>query len=82
MFFGVLPITNQMERELICGDCNMVFRSTGLLEKHKSLFCIGSEAQYLRVQRPGFELLRRDKHGLLDPKQTRTPDLGQVSKSY
>ncbi|KAG8003276.1 Coiled-coil domain-containing protein 17 [Nibea albiflora] len=58
----------------------MVFRSTGLFEKHKSLFCIGSKAQYLRVQRPSSELLRRDKQGLLDPKQTRTPDLVQFHR--
>ncbi|KAM3876363.1 coiled-coil domain-containing protein 17 [Diretmus argenteus] len=27
--------------ELSCGDCSMVFHSTGLLQKHKALFCIG-----------------------------------------
>ncbi|XP_045905933.1 coiled-coil domain-containing protein 17 [Micropterus dolomieu] len=62
-----------MERELICGDCNMVFRSSGLLEKHKALFCIGSE-----VQRHSSELLTRGKPGCVGPKQTRTPDLGQL----
>ncbi|KAM9358401.1 coiled-coil domain-containing protein 17 [Symphorus nematophorus] len=66
-----------MERELICGDCNMVFRSTGLLEKHKALFCIGSETGHLRVQRHSSELLMREKPGCVDPKQTRTPDLVQ-----
>ncbi|XP_044055508.1 coiled-coil domain-containing protein 17 isoform X2 [Siniperca chuatsi] len=67
-----------MERELICGDCNMVFRSTGLLEKHKALFCIGSMAGHLRVQRHSSELLMRDQTGCVDPKQTRTPDLVQL----
>ncbi|XP_051233110.1 coiled-coil domain-containing protein 17 isoform X5 [Dicentrarchus labrax] len=67
-----------MERELICGDCNMVFRSTGLLEKHKALFCIGSEAGHLRVQRHSSELLVRDRPRCVDPKQTRTPDLVQL----
>ncbi|XP_070765069.1 coiled-coil domain-containing protein 17-like [Enoplosus armatus] len=57
-----------MERELICGDCSMVFRSTGLLEKHKALFCTGSVAGRLRAQRPE----------RVDPKQTRTPDLAQL----
>ncbi|XP_073331831.1 coiled-coil domain-containing protein 17-like [Pagrus major] len=71
-----------MERELICGDCNMVFRSTGLLEKHKALFCIRtgtrSEAGHVRVQRHSSELLMRDRPGCEEPKQTRTPDLVQL----
>ncbi|XP_035509478.1 coiled-coil domain-containing protein 17 [Morone saxatilis] len=67
-----------MERELICGDCNMVFRSTGLLEKHKALFCIGSEAGHLRMQRHSSELLVRDRPACVDPKQTKTPDLVQL----
>ncbi|KAI3368535.1 hypothetical protein L3Q82_025544, partial [Scortum barcoo] len=67
-----------MERELICGDCNMVFRSTGLLEKHKAHFCIGSEAGQLRLQRHSSVPLVRDAPGRMDPKQTRTPDLVQL----
>ncbi|XP_031139771.1 coiled-coil domain-containing protein 17 isoform X2 [Sander lucioperca] len=67
-----------MDRELICGECNMVFRSAGLLEKHKALFCIGSEVRHLRVQRHSSEHLLRDRHGCVDPKQTRTPDLIQL----
>ncbi|XP_076581937.1 coiled-coil domain-containing protein 17 [Chaetodon auriga] len=64
-----------MEGELICGDCNMMFRSAGLLEKHKALFCTGSDAGHLQVQRHSSELLTGDKPGCVDPKQTRTPDL-------
>lgn len=60
----------------------MVFRSTGLLEKHKALFCIGNEVGHLRVQRHSSELLMRDKPGCVDPIQTRTPDLVQVSESH
>nr|XP_033478744.1 coiled-coil domain-containing protein 17 isoform X1 [Epinephelus lanceolatus] len=67
-----------MERELICGDCNMVFRSTGLLEKHQALLCVGSEVGHLQVQRHSSELLTRDKPGYVEPKQTRTPDLVQL----
>ncbi|XP_070688344.1 coiled-coil domain-containing protein 17-like [Pempheris klunzingeri] len=67
-----------MEEELICGDCNMVFRSTGLLEKHKALFCIGSRVGHLRVQRHSSELLMRHKPGSVDPQQTKTPDLFQL----
>ncbi|XP_022622142.1 coiled-coil domain-containing protein 17 [Seriola dumerili] len=51
-----------MEEELICGACNMVFHSSELLGKHTALFCIGSEVN----------------GGGVDPKQTRTPDLGQM----
>lgn len=66
--------------ELICADCNMMFRSAGLLEKHKALFCIGSEVGgHLRVQRHSSELLMRDRPGCVEPKQTKTPDLIQVS---
>ncbi|TDH08825.1 hypothetical protein EPR50_G00101930 [Perca flavescens] len=69
-----------MDRELICGECNMVFRSAGLLEKHKALFCIGSEVRHLRVQRQSSEHPLRDRPGCVDPKQTRTPDLIQFHK--
>uniref|UniRef100_A0A671Y3M8 Coiled-coil domain containing 17 n=1 Tax=Sparus aurata TaxID=8175 RepID=A0A671Y3M8_SPAAU len=75
-----------MERDLICGDCNMVFRSAALLEKHKARFCIRpgtrSEAGHIWVQRHGSELPMRDRPGCEDPKQTRTPDLVQVSESW
>ncbi|XP_035813588.1 coiled-coil domain-containing protein 17 [Amphiprion ocellaris] len=67
-----------MEKELICRDCNMLFHSTRLLEKHKVLLCIGSEAGHLRVQRHSSEPRRRNKAGGVDPKQTRTPDLVQL----
>ncbi|KAF1385408.1 hypothetical protein PFLUV_G00107450 [Perca fluviatilis] len=67
-----------MDRELICGECSMVFRSAGLLEKHKALFCVGSEVRHLRVQRHSSEHLLRDRRGCVDPKQTRTPDLIQL----
>uniref|UniRef100_A0A671Y3M0 Coiled-coil domain containing 17 n=1 Tax=Sparus aurata TaxID=8175 RepID=A0A671Y3M0_SPAAU len=71
-----------MERDLICGDCNMVFRSAALLEKHKARFCIRpgtrSEAGHIWVQRHGSELPMRDRPGCEDPKQTRTPDLVQL----
>lgn len=74
-----------MERDLICGDCNMVFRSAALLEKHKARFCIRpgtrSEAGHIRAQRHGSELPMRDRPGCEDPKQTKTPDLVQVSES-
>ncbi|XP_051803590.1 coiled-coil domain-containing protein 17 [Acanthochromis polyacanthus] len=64
-----------MEKELICRDCNMLFHSTRLLEKHKVLLCIGSEAGHIQAQRHSSEPLRRNKAGGVDPKQTRTPDL-------
>ncbi|XP_034738042.1 coiled-coil domain-containing protein 17 [Etheostoma cragini] len=67
-----------MDRELICGECNMVFRSTGMLEKHKALFCIGSEVRHRLLQRHSSEHLLRDRPGRGDPKQTRTPDLIQL----
>ncbi|XP_069377686.1 coiled-coil domain-containing protein 17 [Paralichthys olivaceus] len=51
-----------MERALICGACNMVFRSTRLLEKHTAMFCIGGEVE----------------SGGVDATQTRTPDLTQT----
>ncbi|XP_026201518.1 coiled-coil domain-containing protein 17 [Anabas testudineus] len=54
----------------------MVFRSAGLLEKHKALFCIGREGGDLRVQRHSSETVMRNT----GPKQTRTPDLVQFHK--
>ncbi|XP_058494872.1 coiled-coil domain-containing protein 17 isoform X2 [Solea solea] len=48
-----------MEKDLICGACNMVFRSAGLFEKHKALFCISTEVS----------------GGGADTTQRRTPDL-------
>ncbi|XP_034438823.1 coiled-coil domain-containing protein 17 isoform X2 [Hippoglossus hippoglossus] len=53
-----------MEKTLICRACNMVFRSTRLLEKHTAMFCIGGE-----VESGG---------GGVDAKQTRAPDLVQT----
>uniref|UniRef100_A0A3Q3S375 Uncharacterized protein n=1 Tax=Mastacembelus armatus TaxID=205130 RepID=A0A3Q3S375_9TELE len=71
-----------MEKGLICGDCNMVFHSTSLLEKHKALFCIGSEIGSeigsIRVQRHTSETVMRNNAGGMDPKQMRTPDLVQI----
>ena len=89
MFFLTLDeeqLWYRMERDLTCGDCNMVFCSAGLLEKHKARFCVRtgtrSEAGHVRVHRHGSELLMRDRPGCEDPKQTRTPDLVQVSESW
>lgn len=70
-----------MEKKLICSDCNMVFRSARLLEKHKALFCIGRAGGDLRVQRRSSDIVMRNKGEGIDPKQMRTPDLVQVSKS-
>ncbi|XP_053178991.1 coiled-coil domain-containing protein 17 [Scomber japonicus] len=67
-----------MEKELICGACNMVFRSTGLLEKHKALFCIGSEVRHFQVRSHSSEILIRGNAADVHPKQTRTPDLVQL----
>ncbi|XP_041791224.1 coiled-coil domain-containing protein 17 [Chelmon rostratus] len=68
-----------MEAGLICGDCNMMFHSSGLLEKHKALLCTGSDARHLRAQRRSSESLAGDKPGCADPKRTRTPDFVEVS---
>ncbi|XP_062280827.1 coiled-coil domain-containing protein 17 [Scomber scombrus] len=67
-----------MEKEFICGACNMVFRSTGLLEKHKALFCIGSEVRHFQVRRHSSEILIRGNAGDVHPKQTTIPDLVQL----
>ncbi|KAF7656559.1 hypothetical protein LDENG_00039490 [Lucifuga dentata] len=56
----------------------MVFRSTGLLEKHKALFCIGSDAGHLRVPRQSSEHRLRENGGGVYPRQSRTPDLVQL----
>ncbi|KAF0041838.1 hypothetical protein F2P81_005370 [Scophthalmus maximus] len=54
-----------MEKQWICGACDMVFRSAGLLEKHAALLCIGGP---VRGGGGG---------GGVDAKQTRTPELAQ-----
>uniref|UniRef100_A0A4W5MZT7 Coiled-coil domain containing 17 n=1 Tax=Hucho hucho TaxID=62062 RepID=A0A4W5MZT7_9TELE len=56
--------------EFRCRECSMAFRSLGLLEKHKALFCIGSsigDPMVLRQEQP-------ERKGLY-PKPARTPDL-------
>ncbi|XP_076010528.1 coiled-coil domain-containing protein 17 [Genypterus blacodes] len=67
-----------MEGALICANCNMVFRSTGLLEKHKSLFCIGGDTGHLRVRGQSSEHLLRNNGGDVRLRQARTPDLVQA----
>jgi len=71
-----------MEMELICADCNMAFRSTELLEKHKALLCIGNEVGRLRARRRRSELPMRDGPEGRDPEQTRTSDPIEVSISH
>ncbi|XP_014024204.1 coiled-coil domain-containing protein 17 [Salmo salar] len=56
--------------EFRCRECSMAFRTLGLLEKHKALFCIGSsigDPMVLRQEQP-------ERKGLY-PKPARTPDL-------
>lgn len=70
-----------MEKKLICVNCNMVFHSAGLLEKHKALFCIGRASRDLCVQGSSSHHVMRNEGDGIDPKQIRTPDLVQVSRS-
>lgn len=77
---------SEMERsgEFSCRDCNMVFRSFGLLDKHKSRFCIGSAIGDPTVLRRGrVEITEAEKVDLkeLRPRKTKTPDLIHVSKT-
>uniref|UniRef100_A0AAZ3PYA2 Coiled-coil domain-containing protein 17 n=1 Tax=Oncorhynchus tshawytscha TaxID=74940 RepID=A0AAZ3PYA2_ONCTS len=61
--------------EFRCRECSMAFRSLGLLEKHKALFCIGSsigDPMVLRQEQP-------ERKGLY-PKPARTPDLIRFHK--
>lgn len=70
--------------EFSCPDCNMVFRSSGLLDKHKSRFCIGSAIGDPAVLRRGrVEIIEPGKVDLrvLRPTKTKTPDLIHVSKT-
>lgn len=61
-----------MERELFCGDCNMVIGSAELLEKYTALFCIESRTGHLQVRRLSSELLMRVKAVCADPKHLQT----------
>ncbi|KAM9482376.1 coiled-coil domain-containing protein 17 [Clarias gariepinus] len=64
--------------EFSCPDCNMVFRSFGLLEKHKSRFCIGSAIGDPRELMKGrVEITQPEKLDLraLHPRKTKTPEL-------
>ncbi|KAG9277298.1 coiled-coil domain-containing protein 17 [Astyanax mexicanus] len=65
--------------ELTCCDCNMAFRSSGLLDKHKARFCIGSDCigEPVRLRRRRVESSQPEKAALreLSPKRTQTPDL-------
>lgn len=75
-----------MERsaEFSCRDCNMVFRSFGLLDKHKSRFCIGSAiGDPIVLRRERVKTIEPEKVDLkaLRPRQTQTPDLIHVSKA-
>ncbi|KAF7711831.1 hypothetical protein HF521_000842 [Silurus meridionalis] len=56
----------------------MVFRSLGLLDKHKSRFCIGSSIGDPTVLRRGQEEVSKAEkldQGALRPRKTKTPDL-------
>ncbi|XP_017335638.1 coiled-coil domain-containing protein 17 [Ictalurus punctatus] len=69
--------------EFSCPDCNMVFRSSGLLDKHKSRFCIGSAIGDPAVLRRGrVEIIEPGKVDLrvLRPTKTKTPDLIHLSE--
>ncbi|XP_060723526.1 coiled-coil domain-containing protein 17 [Tachysurus vachellii] len=70
----------EMERsgEFSCHDCNMVFRSFGLLDKHKSRFCIGSaigDPTALRRRRAEIGEPEKVNICVLCPRMTKTPDL-------
>ncbi|TNN28227.1 hypothetical protein EYF80_061624 [Liparis tanakae] len=58
----------------------MAFRSSELLEKHKTLLCIGNEVGRLRARRRRSERPTRDGPEGRDPERTRTPDPIEVSK--
>ncbi|XP_072539127.1 coiled-coil domain-containing protein 17 [Salminus brasiliensis] len=64
--------------EFSCCDCNMAFRSFGLLDKHKARFCIGSDfGDPVKLRRRPVESGNPEKAALggLSPKRTHTPDL-------
>ncbi|XP_056316067.1 coiled-coil domain-containing protein 17 [Danio aesculapii] len=56
--------------ELICRNCNMVFHSVGLLDKHKAKFCIGTD-----LKEPLSLWRRQMEKAALHPTRARTPDL-------
>ncbi|XP_042614355.1 coiled-coil domain-containing protein 17 isoform X2 [Cyprinus carpio] len=64
--------------DLICLNCKMAFHSTGLLDKHKAKFCIGTDLKdpvaLWRGQR-GFTQKGQAAVKTVHPTRTRTPDL-------
>ncbi|KAL6458105.1 hypothetical protein MHYP_G00333350 [Metynnis hypsauchen] len=69
-----------MERleEFNCRNCNMTFRSFGLLDKHKTRFCIGSEiGDPVKLRTSCVEMRQPERAALrgVSPKRTQTPDL-------
>ncbi|TSL22065.1 Coiled-coil domain-containing protein 17 [Bagarius yarrelli] len=61
-----------------CPDCSMVFRSLGLLDKHKSRFCIGNAIGDLEVLKRGRVEIGEPKKVDLKafrPRVTKTPTL-------
>lgn len=69
--------------EFSCPDCKMVFRSFGLLDKHKSRFCIGSAIGDPTVLKRGrVEITEPEKLDFrpIRPRKTKTPDLIHVSR--
>ncbi|KAL7891287.1 hypothetical protein AOLI_G00007630 [Acnodon oligacanthus] len=69
-----------MERleEFSCRNCNMTFRSFGLLDKHKTRFCIGSEiGDPVKLRTSCMEMRQPERAALrgVSPKRTQTPDL-------
>ncbi|XP_066520149.1 coiled-coil domain-containing protein 17 [Hoplias malabaricus] len=56
----------------LCPDCNMTFRSFGLLDKHKTWFCIGSD-----IQNPG-KIRGRVEIGLLEKRALRGVSLLRI----
>nr|XP_015210948.1 PREDICTED: coiled-coil domain-containing protein 17 [Lepisosteus oculatus] len=66
--------------EFRCQNCNMVFRSPGLLEKHRKHFCIGSDiGDPFLLHRRYAESLEKDERNRYswrgrEPLRTQTPD--------
>ncbi|XP_036425551.1 coiled-coil domain-containing protein 17 [Colossoma macropomum] len=64
--------------EFRCHNCNMTFRSFGLLDKHQTRFCIGSEiGDPVKLRTSRVELRQPERAALrgVSPKRTQTPDL-------
>ncbi|XP_053558716.1 coiled-coil domain-containing protein 17-like [Bombina bombina] len=64
---------------LRCPSCNMTFKSTLLLEKHREKFCIGGDIGKVRETQTPEEMVNRLRHRRKNDEQKEQPKLTEIN---